>query len=234
MKHILSIAITCSILLLSMHSTAQSTAISGAWESKSGEISSLLLFQDGYFTETHYKKDEFLDTKGGPFTYENGNLIVSLEFNTADSSKVGSKITIPVTINNQKLTISKPQLTTFNRVDEGKSPLAGVWKISGRKQGDSIVTIHQTGPRKTLKLLTGSRFQWFAINPDTKQFSGTGGGYFTFENGKYTEHILFFSRDNSRVGAALSFDGKIENGAWHHSGLSSKGDPIYEVWSKIK
>jgi hypothetical protein len=53
-------------------------------------------------------------------------------------------------------------------------------------------------------------------------------------NGKYTENILFFSRDNSRVGAQLTFDGKIEDGNWHHSGLSSKGDPIYEIWSRVK
>ena len=55
----------------------------------------------------------------------------------------------------------------------------------------------------------------------------------TFENGKYTEHIEFFSRDSSRVGASLGFDGKIENGAWHHSGLSSRGEPIYEIWKHL-
>ena len=92
--------------------------------------------------------------------------------------------------------------------------------------------IHQTGPRKTLKMLTGTRFQWFAINPETKQFSGTGGGTYSFENGKYTENIWSFSRDSSRVGAKLVFDGKLVDGKWHHSGLSSKGDKIYEVWGR--
>jgi hypothetical protein len=61
---------------------------------------------------------------------------------------------------------------------------------------------------------------------------GTGGGTYTFKDGKYTENIEFFSRDSSRVGSSLAFDGKLENGDWHHSGLSSKGDPIYEVWSR--
>lgn len=83
-------------------------------------------------------------------------------------------------------------------------------------------------------MLTGNRFQWFAINPETKEFFGTGGGTYSFENGKYTENILFFSRDNSRVGAHLTFDGKIEDGNWHHSGLSSKGDAIYEIWGRVK
>ncbi len=88
------------------------------------------------------------------------------------------------------------------------------------------------GPRKTLKILSGTRFQWAAINTDTKEFFGTGGGTYTFKDGKYTENIEFFSRDNSRVGASLSFDGKVDGKRWHHSGKSSKGDPIAEVWTR--
>jgi len=75
-------------------------------------------------------------------------------------------------------------------------------------------------------------FQWIAINPAEKGFYGTGGGHYAFQNGKYSEHILFFSRDNTRVGALLTFDGEIKDSDWHHSGRSSKGDPIYEIWSR--
>jgi len=88
------------------------------------------------------------------------------------------------------------------------------------------------GPRKTLKILSGTRFQWAAINPETKQFSGTGGGTYTFENGKYTENIEFFSRDNSRVGASLTFDGEVSGDKWKHSGNSSTGNPIAEIWTR--
>jgi len=84
-----------------------------------------------------------------------------------------------------------------------------------------------------LKILSGTRFQWVAINIKTGEFSGTGGGTYSFAHNQYTENIEFFSRDNERVGAQLTFDGKIEDGQWHHSGLSSKGDPIYEIWSKF-
>ena len=95
-----------------------------------------------------------------------------------------------------------------------------------------MVPIHQSGTRKTIKILSSTRFQWAAIDPGTKQFMGTGGGTYSFENGKYTENIEFFSRDSSRVGQSLTFDGKLENGEWHHSGFSSRGDAIYEVWSR--
>jgi hypothetical protein len=49
-------------------------------------------------------------------------------------------------------------------------------------------------------------------------------------DGLYIEKIEFFSRDNSRVGQHLSFDYKLVNGDWVHKGLSSKGQPIHEVW----
>jgi hypothetical protein len=119
----------------------------------------------------------------------------------------------------------------MKRVDDGKGQLAGNWRITSRKQGETMNEI-PLRPRRTLKLLTGTRFQWMAINIESGEFSGTGGGTYTFVNGKYTENIEFFSRDSSRVGVSLTFDGKVENGHWHHSGLSSKGDPIQEIWSK--
>ena len=66
---------------------------------------------------------------------------------------------------------------------------------------------------------------------ETKEFSGTGGGTFTAKDGKYKEEIEFFSRDDSRVGMSLEFDFEVKDVDWYHSGLSSKGDPISEVWT---
>jgi hypothetical protein len=88
------------------------------------------------------------------------------------------------------------------------------------------------GARKTIKILSASRFQWVALNSETGEFFGTGGGTYTFKDGKYIEQIEFFSRDASRVGASLSFTADLKDGDWHHAGLSSKGDRIYEIWSR--
>jgi hypothetical protein len=71
-----------------------------------------------------------------------------------------------------------------------------------------------------------------AINTQTGEFFGTGGGTYTFENNVYTENIDFFSRDNSRVGASLEFKGTVNGNKWDHSGKSSKGDPIHEEWTR--
>ena len=82
-----------------------------------------------------------------------------------------------------------------------------------------------------MKMLSGTRFQWIAYNTETKQFMGTGGGTYTTVDGKYTENIEFFSRDDSRVGASLEFDFSFVDGNWYHKGFSSKGDPMHEIWT---
>ena len=104
--------------------------------------------------------------------------------------------------------------------------------MSGRKRDGEIQQRDTNRPRKTMKILSGTRFQWIAYNIETKQFMGTGGGTYTTIDGVYTENIEFFSRDNSRVGASLPFNFELQEGKWHHSGNSSKGAPIYEIWSQ--
>ncbi len=82
-----------------------------------------------------------------------------------------------------------------------------------------------------MKILSGTRFQWIAFNVATKQFMGTGGGTYTTVDGKYTENIEFFSRDNSRVGTSLEFNYELKDGDWQHSGKNSRGEPLFEVWT---
>jgi hypothetical protein len=122
---------------------------------------------------------------------------------------------------------------TMTRLDDGSGELAGVWRITGRMVDGKINEMPRRD-RKTLKILSGTRFQWMAINPVTKEFFGTGGGTYAFKDGKYTEYIEFFSRDSSRVGSSLTFDGSLNGDQWNHSGKSSKGEPLNEVWTKEK
>jgi len=120
----------------------------------------------------------------------------------------------------------------MKRIDNGTpGKLQGAWLMSGRIRDVKEQTRDTSGPRKTMKILSGTRFQWIAYNTDTKEFMGTGGGTYTTIDGTYTENIEFFSRDNSRVGASLSFQYEVKENEWHHRGLSSKGKPIYEIWS---
>jgi hypothetical protein len=120
----------------------------------------------------------------------------------------------------------------WSRIDNGSpGQLAGAWLITGRMEGSDMTKI-TPGARRTMKILSGTRFQWIAYNVESKEFLGTGGGTYTTANGKYTEVIDFFSRDSSRVGKSLQFDFSLSEENWRHKGFSSKGDPIDEVWTK--
>lgn len=214
----------------------QNAAVTGAWELRNGDEQHQLFFQDGFYLHTVHNGNQFMSSQGGSYEVKDNTLVGKLLFNTADSTSVGTSMDVPFSVSGSQLSLDlQDGRINFERIDEGKAPLAGVWRITGRMGEDGkIAAIHQTGTRQTYKMLTGTKFQWVAIDPGKKQFSGTGGGSYTFKDGKYTENIEFFSRDNTRVGASLSFDGKLEDGNWHHSGLSSKGAKIYEVWSRVK
>ncbi|HMP94875.1 MAG TPA: hypothetical protein PKD90_18490, partial [Phnomibacter sp.] len=176
----------------------------------------------------HLADKKFLYTWGGPFKAANGKMQVKVEFDTWQKESVGQDLPADLTLTDDQLTFNK---MVFKKIDDGKDPIAGCYRITGRMQNGTLNEMPKRA-RKTLKLLTGTRFQWMAINSETGEFFGTGGGRYTFANGKYTEHIEYFSRDSTRVGAALSFDGSFDNGKWRHSGLSSRGEPIDEIWTR--
>ena len=210
------------------------TGLTGAWNTKIGTVDHVLVFQDGYFSYSIYDKAnrKFMRTWGGTFTESGGQVHANIEFDTESKDNVGAHKHFPSSVNGTTLKLDMGAgANTWTKIDDGNANLAGNWRITGRMREGSIQPI-QKSPRKTLKILSSTRFQWMAINTETKEFSGTGGGTYTFKDGKYTENIEFFSRDSSRVGASLSFDGSVANNIWTHKGLSSKGEPIHEEWSR--
>lgn len=224
------------LVVITTNANAQATGVTGAWALRDGNEQHHLFFQDGFYFHTVHSGNQFVSSQGGSYEIKDKTLKGKVLFSTTDSSSVGTNMDVPFVISGNQLSLQMwDGKVNFERVDDSKAALAGVWRITGRMGEDGkVAAIHQTGTRQTYKMLTGTKFQWVAIDPGKKQFSGTGGGSYTFKDGKYTENIEFFSRDNTRVGASLSFDGKLEDGSWHHSGLSSKGAKIYEVWSRVK
>jgi hypothetical protein len=211
-------------------------SLSGAWQLQHATVEQVLIFQDGYFSHSVFdrKNKKFISTYGG--VYKPGAITVQLktEFDTREKENIGQEKTVAYAVAGDELTSDIGGLQQkWTRLDDGKDKLAGVWRITGRMV-DGKLNQMQRSDRKTLKLLSGTRFQWMAINPATKEFFGTGGGTYTFKNGKYTEQIEFFSRDSSRVGASLTFDGSVKEDVWNHSGKSSKGEPLNEYWTKEK
>ncbi len=217
------------------------TDLSGAYlrevASPEGPVTQVLLFSDGFFSWTAYHSDSgaFQWTKGGSFELRTGALNLTYEFDSADSASVGTQEQWAIGRSDNDLIITMPgrEAATWKALeDDDSTPLTGAWLISGRKRNGEIRKRDTDRPRKTMKLLTGTRFQWIAYNTATGQFFGTGGGAYTAKDGVYTENIAFFSRDDSRVGASLEFQFEVQGENWRHSGKSSKGEPMYEIWTK--
>lgn len=212
----------------------------GAWEMApdSDHMSqrAIMVATENYLSITVFEKNMYIRSYGGRYeikeTSDGTILELSLEFNDKHSETVGTKIIYKYLNSGVAFTLENQVRTFWIQIDNGSGALAGNWQITARIGQDGQMNEMKRGPRKTLKICSGSRFQWVAINPETKEFSGTGGGTYTLKDGKYVETIEFFSRDNTRVGASLAFDAKVEGNKWQHSGKSSKGDNVNEIWEK--
>ncbi|PZV80927.1 hypothetical protein CLV31_11193 [Algoriphagus aquaeductus] len=222
---------------------ANGQSLDGAWKliSQNGKALTdqeyIKIYQDDYFAfgVKNVSDNAFIGAGGGPFKFEDGKYSETLDFFTLNPLQVGTTTPFKIELKGNKLTLSANTndgmlVETWEKISDSKDDLTRNWVITGRKQNDQI-SRSTPGARRTIKILSGGRFQWVAFNSETKEFSGTGGGTYTAKDGKYVETITFFSRDNSRVGASLSFDFKVIDGEWHHSGLSSQGQPIYEIWT---
>ena len=184
-----------------------------------------------YFTDN----GEFIATLGGPWRADSETFSLTYEYDSSSSEQVGSVTTMPYEVTGNFLIFNGNKFWT--RIDDGtEGEVAGAWEITARAMDGELQPLSQeriNGPRKTMKILSGTRFQWIAFNTETREMIATGGGtYTTTPDGKYTEKIEFFSKDQSRVGAYLGFAFELVDGEWDHQGSSSKGDLIHERWSR--
>lgn len=200
------------------------TDLTGAWQQvrDDGAIGTWIVSGD-HFSIAWYRRDpaKFLSTEGGTWsTDDDGGIRLTYEFDTAHPDRVGTTTTQSV--------------GGWTRLDRGTpGALAGAWLMTGRKR-DGAITTRRPGARRTMKILSGTRFQWIAYNVETREFFGSGGGTYTTADGQYTENIDFFSRDDSRAGKSLAFRYDLIDGAWHHIGKSTAGEAMHEIWSRRK
>lgn len=208
----------------------------GAWEINDASVRRVHLTTADYWVQTVYDREQrrFIRTFGGTYEVRGDAASGRIEFDSEDASRVGTTFEVRVTSDGKTLRIIQHDdaQETWTRTDDGTGPLAGVWRITEREV-DGKMTKLPLQARRTLKILTGKRFQWVAMNVETGEFSGTGGGTYTLKNGTYVETIDYFSRDASRVGARLSFQADVKHDTWVHRGRSSRGDPVHEVWTRF-
>jgi hypothetical protein len=224
--------------------TVAADSLDGAWRLTSGfdgpaGTTAAMVIADGRFTVAFYSQagKKFEGTYGGTCTASGGRLSVKADFNTFDSARVGQSDFWAYRLQNGKWQLSGKGsggkgTETWEKLDEkaAGTSLAGAWQIRLREDPGGRTAEIKPGPRQTIKFLSATRFQWVAFNNETRQFFATGGGTYTAKDGKYTETIEFFSRDPNRVGMQLSFDYALEGARWRHSGKSSTGNRVNEVW----
>jgi len=181
---------------------------------------SRVILDNEYVVISKFKSDSgnFISTLGGYYQLNEGAYVINLEFNSNyDQDSIKS--------------LSIVKTSKWKNISKENNTLKGKWVMSGRYNNGEFRTRNTDLPRKTMKVLIDGFFQWIAFNTESFKFSGSGGGEYETEDGKYIEIIQYFSRDNSRVGAELDFNYEVKNNDWYHTGLSSKGKPINEVWT---
>ncbi|MDO5509579.1 MAG: hypothetical protein Q4F57_02675 [Weeksellaceae bacterium] len=221
--------------------TTYSQNLQGSWllVEKNGkpvtDREEVALFTDNYFAVSAKStaNNEFLYAYGG-YTQQNAeHTQLTYDFNTQIPETINKSFTSYTRISGDSLiwTRENAQLV-WRQISNRQDELSGVWVFTGRER-DGKLSTSTPGDRRTIKILTGGRFQWIAFNSATTEFSGTGGGFYHTQKPDYTEQITVFSRNKDRIGASLEFNYQLKEGVWHHTGTSSGGDKIYELWSPL-
>lgn len=218
----LSILIIC--VSLHAQSTPQGVFQRNVSHSDSISFQERWVIIDDYLVVTAFNPEakQFYYTYGGPSYLKDGFLKVTVEFSSNSAHHA-----------REQLSLYYKDLGLVLSKNTSEGDLKGVWVMTARKTNDSIRT-RPLRSRRTLKILSESTFQWIAFDIEKNSFKGSGGGSYKTEDGQYTEHIEFFSRDSSRVGSDLKFNYLKQDNQWIHSGFSSKGAPLYEIWTPLK
>ncbi|GAB3931676.1 membrane or secreted protein [Mucilaginibacter myungsuensis] len=231
---IVSFVLIASFVLSSFtQSSIDIKDLKGAWEYGPAEQRATMIVTDNIFSVAVYDRPgkKFVNSYGGKWRLEGNKMIQTLEWDAKDPARVGTEVSTDIKMSGSKLTTSATN-ETWERVDKGdKGDLVGAWIIVGNYENDQLnKNPNAFGPRRTMKVLSGSRFQWIAYNVGTKQFVNSGGGTYTAENGKYIENIDFFTKTAESVGKTVSFRYLMQDGNWRHKGQKSTGGPMDEGW----
>ena len=229
--------ILLTIILISVSANAQN--IIGSWErihsSNDGkELKSIVIFTESHqsISIIENKTGKLIHSNGGTWSLDGNTMTEVVEFDTDNPERVGSSVVFDIELNNDYLKIVGSDRKFFRNDDGGPGELNGAWLMSSRIRNGIMQKRETNRPRKTMKILSGTRFQWIAYDTNKKTFIATGGGTYTTKNGVYTESIEFFSRDISRIGMKLEFEYSLKDGNWNHKGFSSRGKAINEIWTK--
>ena len=193
MKHLLFALFGC----LSV-TAVPSQDLQGAWEmtqtnEQGTEVQCIAIIAGDDIPKAFLEKGtgRCIGTKGGSYKADGQNFTYLFEYASVDPELVGTQKSVPYEFVDGKLHLGD---VAWTKIDDGTpGDLSGAWLISGRKQDGKVVKRDTSAPRKTMKIMSGTRFQWIAYNTETKGFMGTGGGDLHHRGWKiHGEHRLLF------------------------------------------
>ena len=160
-------------VLLSVSASSQSFI--GAWEGyheseKGVKIKTVVTFAEGYQVMTKYEANsgKFITTNGGSWKLSGNTMTEKIEFDSSNPERVGTEVSFKVSITNSEMAIVGSDMK-LKKIDNGTpGKLQGAWLMSGRIRDGKKQMRDTSGPRKTMKVLSGTRFQWIAYNTKTK------------------------------------------------------------------
>lgn len=234
------------IIIILFSSGMNSQILNGAWRmvEKNEELiahEAIKLFSNTYFTYSAYDKatGEFIEATGGTYTLNKLSYKEHLDIDSNEPENSGQTLEYLNALVGDTLTLTnlrtgdKEKWVKFDNADNYQ--MAFCWRIHRKKdEGDKEWRTIEYRPRKTLKMITNSRYQVLALNSETGQFVGSSGGTWTGEGSTYIENVEFFSKDQSNVGRSLEFIRTFENGLWFHTGKTTKGEEMMEYWHRYK
>jgi len=134
-------------------------------------------------------------------------------------------------------------LNCTTSAQEKKNPIEGTWElVSGKwSNPDTTYLFSVTDSGRQIKMISRTHHVW--IRQDTSQQDGDafGGGKYTLEGEKYTEHIEFWTNQIDLIGKSITFTMKVEGDKliqsgifpWKEFELGEYDVDLYEVYKRI-
>lgn len=125
----------------------------------------------------------------------------------------------------------------FSETANGQAahPLQGTWKLLAAHWNADT---KQFADNTIYKIYTANRFAFLFYNEATKTFSGGGGGTYTVDGDRFTEHLEYFSFDTTAVGSAQTYQFEIKDGIFHQSGTLNTDKytdyTIHEFYERVE
>ena len=154
-------------------------------------------------------------------------------------------VVMAVSENQTKVTVNARYVFTTHRPDVGSNTWvfnSGNWEMISAKwtSPDTTYLFPITDHDRQIKMISRTHFVWISQDTSRKDVYGFGGGKYTLDGDKYTEHIEIFY-DPIWIGKSITFTMKVEGDTLIQSGttalkklgLADYDMETYEVYKRL-